>query len=212
MESISNSDNKTLYQSRVENRSYPRYLKGLAIRWANNLKFQYARYVARKNGAVVGDTAVFPISLAKKLNSNCHIGDHVSIQTDNIDIRSRLWIGDHVIIGQDVRILTASHDINSPEWNFKTYGLEIEDYVWIATGATILPSCRKLSYGTVVGGASLCHKSTEPMDVVSGNPAIFLKKRETVHSSLVVESLLGGDYETYKIVWKNRAKNATGEK
>lgn len=152
MESISNSDNKTLYQSRVENRSYPRYLKGLAIRWANNLKFQYARYVARKNGAVVGDTAVFPISLAKKLNSNCHIGDHVSIQTDNIDIRSRLWIGDHVIIGQDVRILTASHDINSPEWNFKTYGLEIEDYVWIATGATILPSCRKLSYGTVVGG------------------------------------------------------------
>lgn len=195
---------KTVYQRRIEGRSFFRYLVGLTVRWLNHKKYQRARRIARKNGAIVSDTAVFPVSLAKKLNANCYIGNHVTIQTDNIDTRSPLRIGNNVIIGQDVRILTASHNIDSPEWDFKTYGLEIEDYVWIATGATILPSCQKLAYGSVVGGASLCYKNTETMDVVCGNPAVFLKKRKCVHSKLVVESLLGGDYAIYRETWKKR--------
>ena len=36
------------------------------------------------------------------------------------------------------------------------------------------------------------------MTVVSGNPAREFKKRKCVHSDLVVESLLGGDYNIYK--------------
>lgn len=42
------------------------------------------------------------------------------------------------------------------------------------------------------------------MSVVAGNPAKEFKKRKCVHSSLVVESLLGGDYEIYKQTWKKR--------
>ena len=36
------------------------------------------------------------------------------------------------------------------------------------------------------------------MSVVSGNPAKEIRKRTCVHSELVVESLLGGDYEVYR--------------
>lgn len=36
------------------------------------------------------------------------------------------------------------------------------------------------------------------MSVVSGNPAKEFKKRKYVHSDLIVESLLGGDYKIYK--------------
>lgn len=42
------------------------------------------------------------------------------------------------------------------------------------------------------------------MSVVSGNPAKELRKRLCVHSNLVVESLLGGDYEIYKQTRKQR--------
>ena len=42
-------------------------------------------------------------------------------------------------------------------------------------------------------------KNVEPMSVVSGNPVKELRKRKCVHSELVVESLLGGDYLVYKI-------------
>ena len=41
-------------------------------------------------------------------------------------------------------------------------------------------------------------KDVEQMSVVSGNIAKEFKKRKCVHSDLVVESLLGGDYYIYK--------------
>lgn len=42
------------------------------------------------------------------------------------------------------------------------------------------------------------------MSVVSGNPAKEFKKRKCVHSDLIVESLLGGDYEVYKETRKRK--------
>lgn len=62
------------------------------------------------------------------------------------------------------------------------------------TKILILPSCRKIGYGAVIGSGSVVVKNVEPMSVVSGNPAKEFKKRKCVHTDLVVESLLGGDY------------------
>ena len=106
--------------------------------------------------------------------------------------------------GGGTEIITVSHNIDSPEWEHKKYGLTIEDFVWLPTNVLILPSCRKIGYGAVVGSGSVVVKDVEPMSVVSGNPAKEFKKRKCVHSSLVVESLLGGDYMVYKQTWKNR--------
>lgn len=91
--------NLTEYEKRIQSRSTLQYLKGLIVRWKQNLKYEKARRIARKNGAVIGEAVVMPISLAKKLNSNCKIGNHVSIQTDKIDTRAPLFIGNQVIIG-----------------------------------------------------------------------------------------------------------------
>lgn len=96
-------DNRTEYEKRVQDRSYWRYLLGLFARWKMNLKYEKARRIARKNGAQIGEGVVMPIELAKKLNSNCKIGNHVSIQTAKIDTRSPLIIGNQVIIGGGYR-------------------------------------------------------------------------------------------------------------
>ena len=45
------------------------------------------------------------------------------------------------------------------------------------------------------------------MSVVSGNPAKEFKKRICVHSDLIVESLLGGDYKIYKATRKKTIEN-----
>ena len=50
----------------------------------------------------------------------------------------------------------------------------------------------------VVSSGSVVVKNVVAMSVVGGNPAKEFKKRECVHKNLVVESLLGGDYFTYK--------------
>ena len=41
-------------------------------------------------------------------------------------------------------------------------------------------------------------RNVEPMSVVGGNPAQEFKKRMTLHTDLVVESLLGGDFDAYR--------------
>ena len=191
-------DNRTLYEKNVQDRSRLRYLIGLAVRWKQNFKYARARRIARKRGAQIGEGVIMPVALAKQLNKNVSIGSHTSIQTCSIDTRSPLWIGSHVIIGSGVNIITTSHNIDSFDWEHKNYGLVIDDYVWIATDALVLPSCRHLAYGTVVGAGSVMVRDTEKMAVMSGNPAVELRKRKQVHENLVVESLLGGDYKIYK--------------
>ncbi len=147
-----------------------------------------------------------PLSLARKANSNLTIGNHVSIQTDKIDTRNKVIIGNNVIIGSGTEIITTSHNIDSLDWEHKGYGIEIEDYAWLPTNVLVLPSCRKIGYGAVVSSGSVVVKDVEPMSVVSGNPAKEFRKRKCVHSDLIVESLLGGDYEVYKNIWKNKRK------
>ena len=194
----------TLYEQRIQNRSTLRYLIGLLVRWRNYRKIKKNVIIERKNGAIIGDEVVIPRELAKRANKNLIIGDHVSIQSPNIDLRSPVVIGDNVIIGAGVQIITASHDVDSEEWTYKSYGLVIENYTWIATNAMILPSCRKIAHGSVIGAGAVLSKNTNSMDIVSGNPATFLRKRKCVHENLVVEHLLGGDFNAYRKAWNNR--------
>ena len=194
----------TNYEKDIKGRSTFHYILGLIARWKQHFKYDKAVRIARKKGATVGDNVVMPLSLARAANSNLKIGDHVSIQTDKIDLRNPVTIGNHVIIGSETEIITTSHNIDSEEWEHKHYGITIEDYVWIPTRVMILPSCRKIQYGGVISSGSVVVKDVESMSVVGGNPAKELKKRKCVHKNLVVESLLGGDYYTYKKIRKSK--------
>lgn len=200
------TDQRTAYEMAVQDRSTLRYYLGLIARWKQQWKYKRARRIARKNGATIGEGVIMPISLAKKANKNLKIGDHVSIQTDKIDMRNPVTIGNQVIIGWGTEIITTSHNIDSPDWEHKAYGVVIEDYVWLPTNVLVLPSCRRIGRGAVVGSGSVVVKDIEPMSVVSGNPAKEFKKRKCVHSNLVVESLLGGDYDVYRETWKQRKR------
>lgn len=197
-------DNRTLYEKSVQDRSTLRYYLGLIIRWKQNWKYVRARHIARKRGATIGEGVIMSLSLAKRANSNLIIGNHTSIQTDKLDLRSPIQIGNHVIIGSGTEIITTSHNIDSPDWKLKNYGIMIDDYAWIPTNILILPSCRKIGYGAVVSSGSVVVKEVDAMSVVGGNPAKEFKKRKCIHSDLIVESLLGGDYQIYKETRRRR--------
>jgi len=199
-------ENRTLYERNVQDRSTLHYYVGLIVRWKQQWKYRYARWIARRNGATIGESVNMPLSLAKRANKNLTVGDHTSIQTDKLDLRNPLSIGNQVIIGGGTEIITTSHNIDSPDWEHKGYGIVIEDYVWLPTNVLVLPSCRRIGREAVVGSGSVVVRNVEPMSVASGNPATEFKKRKCVHSSLVVESLLGGDYKRYRETWKRRKR------
>ncbi len=195
---------ETQYEKYVRNRSKWAYYRGLISRLLKHYHYLYVNYVARKKGAIIGDYVTMPLSLAKKMNSNCVIGNHVSINTNRIDTRAPLKIGDNVIIGAGTEIITVSHNIDSSEWEPKYYGLAIEQYVWLANNSLVLPSCRIIGEGAVVGAGSVVVRDIEPMTVVSGNPAIELRKRKTVHNNLHVERLLHGDFKIFRDTYRQK--------
>lgn len=192
------------YTTRIGHRSLMHFFIGLFPRTKRYLQFSYARQRAKRNGAHIGSNVILSIKLASACNSNVFIGYDSSIGSDNIDTRSPIKIGNHVIISNDSKIITTSHYIDSSEWEHKYYGLTIEDYVWIASNAIILPSCRKIGYGAVIGAGAVVVKDVEPMSVVGGNPAKEIKKRKCVHSDLVISSLLSGDLIIYIKTWMRK--------
>jgi maltose O-acetyltransferase len=194
----------TSYEKAIQGRTTWHFLKGYMIRYLSFLKHERARRIARKRGATIGENTVLPLSLAKKANSNLIVGHNTSINTDKIVLAAPVKIGNYVIIGSGVNILTGSHNINSPDFKTQLFGIEIEDYVWITTNVLVTPSCRRIEYGAVVSAGSVVLTNVEKMSIVVGNPAEYLVCRKQVHKDLVVESLLGGDFKEYIRAWKNR--------
>ena len=95
----------------------------------------------------------------------CNINKHVVL-----DGRGGLFIGSCVDIAQDVNIWTEQHDYDSPTFNAVSAPVIIEDYVWIASRATILPGV-KIGKGAVVACGAVVTKDVPDYTVVAGVPA-----------------------------------------
>ena len=194
-------DLNTTYSKNIQARSKLRFFKGLYPRYKNYLKNRFIVWVARRNGATIGEYVTMPYKLAKKANANLIIGNHTSIQSHVLDLRAKVTIGNSVIIGSDVEIITVSHNVDSVDWEHKYYGIEIENYCWLATRVFVLPSCQRIGYGAVCAAGSVVAKNVERMSIVTGNPAVELRKRKMVHTDLCVESMLSNDFVAYKYAY-----------
>lgn len=90
-----------------------------------------------------------------------------------------ITIGKNCCIGEDVRLLSGSHDVSSPHFDLVTKPIMIHDNVWIATGAIILPGVT-IGEGAVVAAGAVVTKDVEAWTVVGGNPAKAIKERKII--------------------------------
>jgi acetyltransferase-like isoleucine patch superfamily enzyme len=107
------------------------------------------------------------------------IGDCSTLQMDCLIAgagMADLTIGNNVAIAYRVCLTLGTHDILSPSFDGVTAPITIEDYVFIATNATILLGVT-LGEGTVVTAGSVVTKSTPPYSIVRGNPAQVVGRR-----------------------------------
>jgi len=137
---------------------------------------------------------------ARLLNRNYEFSKSISIsQTSRIDfpwrvsigdnssIGERTWvyaldsitIGQNCCIGDEVMLLTGSHDVSSPHFDLVTRPITIGDNVWLATRSIIMGGV-KIGEGAVVAAGSVVTKDVAPWIVVGGNPAKQIKKRELI--------------------------------
>ena len=151
-------------------------------------------------GAQIGEGTVLSWNVVKMANGNLIVGEDCAIDAEQLDLRAKIIIGNHVIINRGVCILRVSHFINdNHQFTTRLYPeLVIEDYCWLATGTKVLPQVTQISKGSCCGAFSVIVKNTEEMGVYGGNPAHLLKKHNTVFDELVVCSLMGADFPYYK--------------
>lgn len=108
---------------------------------------------------------------------NVEVGNNVTIGFDNFfQAKGGLTLGDNVICAPGVKIWTTNHNINDPDVPIRSQGhsnapVVIEDDVFIAANAFILPGTT-LSRGCVVSaGAVVNGKVYRPYSILGGNPA-----------------------------------------
>ena len=101
------------------------------------------------------------------INAGCHFQDQGGIT-----------IGDGVLIGHNVVLATANHDLEpskSRKLHYKP--IVIGDNVWIGSNAVILQGVTIGEWSVVAAGAVVT-KDVEPFTVVGGVPAKFIRKVE----------------------------------
>lgn len=110
------------------------------------------------------------------------IGRHFGCNTGTyINAVGGITMGDYVLLGSNVTISSGIHPIDGifpPVFARPTIPKEIriEDDVWIAAGAVILPGVT-LRKGTVVGANAVVTEDTEEYGVYAGLPARKLRAR-----------------------------------
>lgn len=91
----------------------------------------------------------------------------------------RIEIGFNCCVGDGVRLLTGTHDVQSPSFDLVTKPIKIGNNVWIATGAIILPGI-SIGDGAVIAAGAVVTKDVKPWSIVAGNPAHYIKTRTLV--------------------------------
>lgn len=101
-------------------------------------------------------------------------------------------IGKYTSVGRGVRVFTQNHPIDTlsthPYFYEKKFGIISEDMldpattvighdVWIGQSAVILPGCKEIGHGAIVGAGSVVTKNVPAYAIVAGNPAKILKFR-----------------------------------
>jgi acetyltransferase-like isoleucine patch superfamily enzyme len=107
----------------------------------------------------------------------CRIGPHTIInQNCRLDNRGGIEIGANVSISPDVHILTADHDLSSPDFAGRELPVRIGDRAFIGSRAIILPGVT-LGEGCGVGAGSVVTKDVAPGAIVAGAPARVIGHR-----------------------------------
>ncbi len=101
-----------------------------------------------------------------------------------MDAWGAITIGKRCFLSDDISLLTAGHDIDSPDFAGVVRPVTIGDYVWLPQRIVVLPGVA-IGTAAVVGTGSVVARDVAPRTVVAGNPARVIGERADVDFSYV---------------------------
>ena len=106
-----------------------------------------------------------------KLGNYCSFAGNISILTVNHHLD---WFTTHPILSDDINKDKFGIFVNKN----KDLGLtEIGNDVWVGQNVVILPGCKKVGNGAIIGAGSIVTHDVPPYSIVAGNPAKIIRMR-----------------------------------
>lgn len=147
--------------------------------------------IKRKMVNVCGNKVYFGMNVDIAGWKNMYIGNDVSIgnNCNFMTTKANIYIGDHVLFGPAVHIITGNHIFDIPGKYMSEFTetdkreKDDQDVIlkgdnWIGCNAIILKGVT-IGYGAVVAAGAVVTKDVEDYCIVGGNPARVIKKRFT---------------------------------
>lgn len=139
-------------------------------RWTSQALFKHAgKNINIEKGAYFGDGWQIEIGDNSGIGINCQVCGPVKI-------------GDNVMMGPEVVILTKNHKFERLDIPMLRQGyyppkpVSIENDVWIGTRAIILPGVT-IGKGAIIGAGTVVTKDVPEYSIVCGNPGRVVKHR-----------------------------------
>lgn len=146
--------------------------------------FAWRRGVLRLFGARVGSHVnVYPTTHLY-MPWNVELGDWAALGEDVLVYSlGKVRIGRSVTLSYRSHVCAGTHDLNDPALPLLKPPVVIEEAAWVGTEAFIGPGVT-VGAGAIVGARAVVVKDVAPLDVVVGNPARTVSRREMRRSDL----------------------------
>lgn len=114
------------------------------------------------------------------------VGNEVGLGKNFKSLNRDVIIDDYLLMGEDVLFLGGGHKMDRTDIPMGHQGgvgnsptpLHIAGDVWIGARSIILPGCKRIGHGAVIGAGSVVTKDVPDWAVVGGNPAQVIRFRK----------------------------------
>ncbi len=140
-------------------------------------------WVLRLAGFNIGDGTLMAgtpkISGGKKLHGQLKVGRYCWFNIECVlDVHEEITIGNRVHLGQQVMLLTNTHELGPPGRRSaarQALAIKIENGAWLGARCTILPGVT-VGKGAVVAAGAVVTKDVPPNALVAGIPARVVRE------------------------------------
>ena len=124
--------------------------------------YGFRRFVYRLFGARVGKDVLIRRTVTCNYPWKLSIGDHSWIGDDvKLYCLDHISIGQHVVISQQAYLCTGTHDHHDPAFGLVVRPIVIENDVWVALGATVMPGVH-IGAGALIGARAFLTRNADP--------------------------------------------------